>query len=220
MTVYARLYSLINGVWQYTDYTYTEVGHARACGAHLSHAGQHADRLQRNLYWTAGSGVTKYEFQLGTTGPGSDNLYYSGLSDRPFLRAGEQYSHQRGDALRPALLADQRSLAVHRLHLHRVGHARACGAHLPHGRDGASTLTGPSVTFSWTAGGGVTEYQLRVGTSVFSDNLLLLKTTALSSGVVNLPFTSRTEIYVELYSLVDGAWQSPAGYTFYTFEAQ
>ena len=72
-----------------------------------------------------------------------------------------------------------------------------------------STLTGTSATFTWTAGGAVTEYQIRVGTTgAGSDNLLKQTTTALTSSLVsNIPAYGQP-LYVTLYSLINKAWQS------------
>ncbi len=74
-----------------------------------------------------------------------------------------------------------------------------------------STLPGNSVTFSWTGGSGVEGYALWVGTDPGSyatatdiaDSGLL---NSLSYTVHNVP-TDGTTVYVELSSLINGAWQ-------------
>ena len=74
-TVYARLFTTINGVQLYTDYTYTAAIPATltspAPGSTL--AGSSA-----TFKWTARTGATAYQLLLGTTAAGSSNLYNSG----------------------------------------------------------------------------------------------------------------------------------------------
>lgn len=70
-----------------------------------------------------------------------------------------------------------------------------------------TTLSGASVSFSWSTGTNVTKYALYVGTTaggfdLFSQNL----GTSLSTTVPNLPTDGRA-VYVRLWSLVQGSWQ-------------
>ena len=80
-----------------------------------------------------------------------------------------------------------------------------------------SNLTGASVTFSWTAGVGVTNYWFNLGTgtsataakNVYSGN----STTTTLVTVSGLP-TNGEAIYATLYTYIGGAWQ-PIVYTYY-----
>ena len=80
VTVYARLYSEIGGAWYSNDYVYTESGTPSA--ATLSSPSPGAATVlgtsNVNFTWSTGNGVTEYILYLGTTGPGSKNLYNSG----------------------------------------------------------------------------------------------------------------------------------------------
>jgi hypothetical protein len=81
-----------------------------------------------------------------------------------------------------------------------------------------STLTGTSATFTWSAGGGVSAYELRLGTTgIGSSNVYNsagASTTALTTRLVsNIPTTSQT-LYARLYSYINGAWQ----YNDYTYK--
>jgi hypothetical protein len=76
-----------------------------------------------------------------------------------------------------------------------------------------STFTSASVSFSWSAGAGVTNYWLDVGTSLGSGNISNGATTSLSRTVNFLPLDGRT-IYVRLWSFQGSAWQPPIDYTF------
>ena len=77
-----------------------------------------------------------------------------------------------------------------------------------------SVLPGSSVTFSWSATSGVTQYQLQVGTTLNSNNLNpgSCAGTATSCTVRNLPING-SKIYVELGWVVSGKW-SVASYTY------
>jgi hypothetical protein len=79
-----------------------------------------------------------------------------------------------------------------------------------------SVLPGSSVTFSWTAGTGVTAYQLWLGTAATGSNAQNLHSastiTTTSTTATGLP-TNGSTLYARLYSFVNGTWQS-ANYTF------
>jgi hypothetical protein len=77
----------------------------------------------------------------------------------------------------------------------------------------STTLTSSSVTFSWTAGSGVAQYDLHVGaTGVGSSNIFAGTVSGQSQTVTGIPTTGGT-LNVRLYSLIAGAWQ----YIDYTF---
>ncbi len=77
-----------------------------------------------------------------------------------------------------------------------------------------STLPGSTVTFTWTAGSGVTQYWLDVGNSVGSGGIANTGiTTATSFTPTNISTDGRT-IYVRLWSYIGGAWRTPYDYTF------
>jgi len=79
ITIYARLYYEVAGVWHHLDYTYAEATSAAATmisplqGTTLGVSGV-------MFNWTAGTLVANYALWLGTSGPGSSSLYASPLS--------------------------------------------------------------------------------------------------------------------------------------------
>jgi hypothetical protein len=75
-TVYARLYSQISGVWQYSDYTHTESPSVPPVLTSPT-PGSVLGTTNVVFSWTPGAGITEYDLYLGTTGVGSDNLYNS-----------------------------------------------------------------------------------------------------------------------------------------------
>jgi len=75
-TLYVRLYSMIGGVWQYIDYTYTEANPVPAPATITSPtAGSTLSGSAAVFTWTAGVQVTQYSLHVGTTGPGSTNVF-------------------------------------------------------------------------------------------------------------------------------------------------
>jgi streptogramin lyase len=70
-------------------------------------------------------------------------------------------------------------------------------------------LGATNVTFQWTTGSGVTEYQLNLGTTAGASNLFLYKGTATSAIAATLP-ANNVPVYATLYSKINGVWQSNA----------
>jgi len=75
----------------------------------------------------------------------------------------------------------------------------------------SSTLSGSSVTFSWTAGAGASAYWLDVGNTAGGNNYYSSGNlgNVLTQTVNGLP-TNGSAVYVTLYSFVGGAWLSNA----------
>ena len=74
-TLNVRLYSLIHGVWQYIDYTYTEASPAAPATMTSPTPGSTLTSSAVTLSWTTGSLVTQYDLHVGTTGAGSSNIF-------------------------------------------------------------------------------------------------------------------------------------------------
>jgi probable HAF family extracellular repeat protein len=77
----------------------------------------------------------------------------------------------------------------------------------------ASTLSGTSATFSWTPASGADNYWLDVGNTVGQGDISAGATTATSRAVAGLPCDGRT-LYVQLWTHLNGAWQTPQRYTY------
>ncbi|MFZ0304348.1 MAG: choice-of-anchor D domain-containing protein [Terracidiphilus sp.] len=78
VTVFARLYQEIDGVWQYTDSTYKESG--TPVLATMIPAAPAVLSTTQTFTWSNGAGPSDYWFLLGTTGVDSSNLYASGIT--------------------------------------------------------------------------------------------------------------------------------------------
>ena len=77
-TIYATLFSEIDGAWQPVGYTYTESGSYTLAALTSPTPGSALPGSSVTFSWTAGVGVPAYWLYLGTIGPGTANLYSSG----------------------------------------------------------------------------------------------------------------------------------------------
>jgi hypothetical protein len=79
VTIFARLYQLISGVWQSTDYVYTESGTSSPAVLTTPTPGLGTILGTSNVQfqWTPGSGPANFILYLGTTAPGSTDIYAS-----------------------------------------------------------------------------------------------------------------------------------------------
>jgi len=82
-TLYARLWSLINGAWVYNDYTYTASSSGPAIAQMVAPApGSTLTSSTVTFQWTGGTGVVQYWLEIGTV-----------------ARTGNIYSQDRGTSL-------------------------------------------------------------------------------------------------------------------------
>jgi hypothetical protein len=211
-TLNVRLYSYINGAWQYNDYTYTEESPAAPAMMSSPTPGGTLNSSTATFSWTTGSQVTQYSLHVGTTGAGSSNIFGGTVTGQSqsvtgipttgatiyvrlysLIAGAWQYSDYTYTEASPAAPATMTSPTP------------------------GSPLAGSTVTFSWTAGSQVTQYSLHVGTTgAGSDDIFGGIVSGESKSITRIPTTGGI-LYVRLYSLIDGAWQ----YYDYTYtEAQ
>jgi hypothetical protein len=212
--LYARLYSQIKGIWSSVDYTYTEAGSPVLAVLSTPAPGSVLSGANVTFTWTSGGGVKAYQLNLGTLGVGSTNLYNSGHVFG--LSASVTGIPTFGQKVYARLWSDSVAGVWQFVDFTYTAAGAPVKAALTSPAPG-STLTGSTVTFSWTTGGGVSDYQLNLGTTgVGSTNLYNSgHTTATSAAVTRLP-TTGVKIYARLWSFANGAWQS----TDYTYTAQ
>ncbi len=205
-TIYARLYSEIGGVWSSVDYTYTEAGSGIPAALSTPAPGSVLSGSNVTFTWTAGQGVMSYQLVLGTTGVGSSNVYSSGHTTA--LSANVTGLPTYGQAFYARLYSEIKGVWTSVDYTYtEAGSPLLAVLSTP---APSSVLSGSSVTFTWTTGGGVKAYQLDLGTlGVGSSNLYNSgHITALSTAVTGLPTYGQT-IYARLYSDVDtGVWES------------
>jgi hypothetical protein len=205
-TVYVRLNSVIGGVTQYIDYTYTEAG---APGTMISPAPNGILGSSNVTFtWTAGYGATQYNLWLGTSGPGSASLYASGWSAStsvtvPSLPAKAVKVYAR-------LYSDVKGVTDFIDYTYTEAGAPSTMISPAQG----NTLGTSNVKFTWTAGYGVTQNNLWLGlTGPGSASLYASGWSASASATVpSLPAKGAT-VYARLYSDVNGVIQ----YVDYTY---
>jgi hypothetical protein len=214
--LYVRLYSLINGAWKYTDYTYVAYGSPTqaALTTPAPNTSTALSGTSVTFTWTPGNTATNFELWVGTTGVGSSNLYNSGSVTATTETVSVLPSN--GEKLYVRLYSLINGAWQYTDYTY-VAYGSLTPAALTTPMPNTSTaLSGTSVTFTWTPGNLATHYQFYVGsTGVGSSNMYNSgSVTATTETVSVLPSNGKT-VYVRLYSLINGAWL----YTNYTYVA-
>jgi hypothetical protein len=208
--LYVRLWSLIGGSWKFIDYTYTAFTGTAAIINSPSGVGTFGGPSQL-FQWSGGIGVTDYILRVGSTGPGSSNIYNG--AETTALSATVSKLPINGETVNVRLY----SLAGGEWLYNDYTYTAFTGIPaIINSPSAGGTLGGTSQAFTWNAGTAVTEYILRIGsTGVGSTNLYSgPETTAMSATVNNLPRNGET-LYVSLWSLTGGEWL----YNAYTYTA-
>jgi hypothetical protein len=199
-TIYVRLWSLILGSWQFNDYTYTG---GVAAVLTTPTPGSTIGTSSAFFGWTAGTGVSQYWLTIGTTGVGSSNVFNQSTATN--LSITVNGLPLNGGTLYVRLWSLMGAVWQSRDYTYTMAaNIAALTTPAP-----GSTLQSSSVTFGWTAGSGVSQYWLTVGTTgVGSQDVFNQSTgTSLSTTVNNIPLTGGT-IYVRLWSLTGATWRS------------
>lgn len=208
--LYATLFSEIGGVWEPTNYTYTEAGTPVLAAMKSPSAGSTFAGTSQTFTWSAGGGPTGYLLYLGTLGAGTANLYSSGaLSTTSVTVPGLPLT---GVKVYATLFSKINGAwqAVNYTYTEALPPAPAAMIAPASG----SAMAGSSTTFSWTAGSQVTAYSLSLGTTgVSSANLYSSGSISATSVTVNTIPTTGVTIYATLSSEIGGVWQQ-ANYTY------
>ena len=205
--LYVRLSSFINGAWQSIDYTYTEASPTPAV-MNTPAPGSTLTGSSPTFTWTPGIDVTQYNLLVGTTGIGSTNIANSGSLTTPSYMLASIPTTGGKLYVRLSSFINGAWQSIDYTYTEASPAPAVMSTPTP-----GSTLTGSSATFTWTAGIGVTQYDLHVGTTgAGSSNLFGGLVSGLSYTMSRIPTAGGT-LYVRLYSWLNGAWQ----YTDYTY---
>ncbi|MGD0629306.1 MAG: chitobiase/beta-hexosaminidase C-terminal domain-containing protein [Terracidiphilus sp.] len=161
--------------------------------------------------WTAGSGVTSYDLWLGTSGPGSNSLYNSGQTT--VTSATVTNLPAKGATIYVRLFSVISGTTQYIDYTYtEAGTPATMTSPTPGGTPGTS-----NVTFTWTTGAGVSQYNLWLGLSGPGSSSLYASgwSASTSATVPSLPAKGAT-IYARLYSDVNGVVQ----YNDYTYIEQ
>ncbi len=216
-TVYATWYYLLNGAWVSTGYTYTAFGGGSAIGVMTSPTpGSTLSGTTVTFNWSAGSSATAYWLDIGSSAGG--NQYYQSGNMGNVLTKTVSGLPSNGSTVYVTLYSLVNGSWLSNSYTYTAYSAAAAGGVMQTPTPG-STLTGYSVTFTWTAGAGATSYWLDVGSNAGgnqyyqSGNLGNVQSTTVNS----LP-TDGSTVYVTLYSLIGGQWV-PNAYTYTAYTA-
>jgi hypothetical protein len=207
--IYARLYSIINGATQYNDYIY--FAETVTISKLISPAPSTTlTGASIKFTWSAVSGVSAYDLHLSAVSPGGYDLYVSGhvtttsatVKDIPL----------NGKKIYARLYSIKSGVTYYNDYTYTA----ASLAELLYPAPG-STLKSTSVFFEWTAGGGVSAYDLHLsavaagGYDLYSSG----HTTSTIKTVNGLPANGEP-IYARLYSIIGGVTY----YNDYTYTAK
>jgi len=204
--LYVRLFTELDGAWESIDYTFNAaaLGVLTTPSPTSTLAGPDV-----TFSWSAGSGSPNYQLWIGSTGAGSNNVYWSGTITGTSATAPNLPC--LGKILNVRLYTELNGTWVYADYTYTEATQAALTAPSP-----GSTLTGADVTFTWSAGIEATDYKLWLGaTGVGSDGLYAgAATTTTSVTLTNMPTTGGT-IYARLFTNFKGT----VVYTDYTFKA-
>jgi hypothetical protein len=206
VTVYATLYSYLSGAWQQKDYVYTESGTPvpAVLQSPTPGLGTVLGATNVGFQWSAGTGVTVYQFCLSIIEPGACDLFsYKGAAlstTVPSLPANVQKVYA-------TLWSDINGAWQQENYLYTES-GTPVPAVLQSPTPGLSNVLGTSnVGFQWNAGTGVTLYQFCLSSIAPGGcDLFTYKGTDLSATVPSLPAGDET-VYATLWSYIKGAWQ-------------
>jgi len=198
--IYVRLWTLLGGTWQYNDYTYTAAGKAAmsspAPGSTLSGS-------TVTFSWSAGSGASAYWLDVGTV-QGQGNIFGQNVG----LATSQVVSGipANGGTIYVRLWTLVGGTWQYNDYTYTAAGAGTTKAAISSPIPG-STLSGSTVTFTWSAGSGASAYWLDVGTVQGQGNIFGQNVGLVTSQVVSGIPTNGSTIYVRLWTLLGGAWQ-------------
>jgi hypothetical protein len=153
--------------------------------------------------WSAGIGVTAYKLSVGTTAPGSSNIYASpALATTSAAVSGLPTS---GITLYVTLSSEIGGVWQSQYYTYST--AQPPTAPVLTSPALGSQLSGSTTTFTWTPGTGVTDYQLCVGIdwpggcNIYASPISTVTTTT----ATGLP-TDGVALYVSIHYRVNGVW--------------
>ena len=202
--VYAQLTTYYNNDQLVENYTYTAATQS-ALSSPANNSVLAGPKV--TFTWTTAPGSTNYALKLGTTA-GSNNLYGSGYLST--TSATPTTLPTNGEPIYATLTTFYGTIAENTNYTFTAATQAALTSPANN-----SVLVGPKVTFTWTAAPGSTNYSLKLGTTVGSNNIYgsgYLSTT--SATPTNLPTNGET-----IYAKLTTYYGTVSAYTNYTFTA-
>ena len=205
-TLYVRLYSMINGAWQYTTYVYTAfTGPDLKAQMTGPVNGSTLPAGPTTFTWSAGTGVTQYSLWIGSN-MNSYDLFggvVSGLSKTIQLPDDGRPIYVQLWSLKNGVWASNKYTYTTYTPL-----AGPVKAQMTSPATNGSTLPGASVTFSWSKGTGATQYSLWIGSTPGGSDLYIASQGTNQTKTVTTVPTDGRPVYVTLWSLIGGVWKA------------
>jgi hypothetical protein len=204
-TLYVRLNYQLGASLDSIDYQYTEAPAPTPPVLTTPPPSSTLSGPGATFIWTHGSNITEYQFTLGTTGPGSSDVYNG--SPTTTTSAAVTNIPTNGAVLyaRLSYLAYGSWSPIDYQYTEAPAPIQPALATPTPG----STLSGSSATFTWNPGTGSTSFRLQVGTlgTGSSDIYNGTATTTTSVTLHNLPVNG-AQLYVRLNYLMNSVWSS------------
>jgi hypothetical protein len=207
--VYVRLWTELGGAWQFNDYTYKAVGGNAKAAITSPAPGSGFNGASVTFTWTSVTGAGTYWLDIGTTA-GGFNLYSQGQA----LSTSQTVTGlpTDGSTVYVRLWTATGGTWQYNDYTYKAaGTGKAALTAPPPGL----TVTGTSVTFTWSAVTGAVAYWLDIGTSAGGFDVFSQGESGTSQTVTGLPTGGKT-IYVRLWTASRGTWQ----YNDYTYTVQ
>jgi hypothetical protein len=202
-TMYATLWSMINGAWQLNNYLFTERGPAvlQSPTAGLSTV---LGATNVNFHWSYGGGITAYEFCLSTIAAGECDLFsYKGTA----VSVTVPSLPTDGVIVYASLYSAVNGAWQQKNYLYTESGTPIPAVLQSPTPELISVLGTTNVGFQWTAGTGVTLYQFCLSTIAAGEcEVFSYKGTGLSAIVPSLP-ANCVAVYATLSSMINGAWR-------------
>ncbi|HUL51772.1 MAG TPA: hypothetical protein VLT83_00050 [Opitutaceae bacterium] len=159
--------------------------------------------------WNAGSGASGYWLDVGTT-QGANNLFTGNAGAATSLATGGLPTDGSTIYVRLWTQAGTPPNATWQYndYTYTAASGSSTGTKAVMSSPAAgSTLSGASVTFTWSAGAGASAYWLDVGTTAGASNIFGQSAALATSQAVTGIATDGSTIYVRLWTLLGNVWQ-------------
>jgi sugar lactone lactonase YvrE len=203
--VYVTWWYEIGGSWSYTEYQYTAFGGSSQIGVITSPTPNSTlSGSTVNFTWAAGTLSSAYWIDAGSV-PGGNQYYQSGNLGN-VLSATVPGLPTNGSTVYITLWSEVNGLWLNNQYTYTAFN-QAGGLGVMQTPTPGSTLNGNQATFTWSAGSASSAYWLDIGSTPGGNNYYQSGNLGnlLSTTVYTLP-ANGSQIYVTLWSLVNGQW--------------
>jgi len=198
-TVYVRLWTAFGSTWQFNDYTYTASSGKAVITSPTPGTGLSGTNV--TFTWSAVASATEYWLDIGTTAGGYD------LFSRGAGLATSQAATGLPSGGGTVYVRIWTAIGNVWLYSDCTFTSYASTPAVMTSPPPSSTLAGSSVTFTWSAASGATQYWLDIGSTAGGFDLFSQGTgPATSQAASGLPING-SSVYVRLWTATGGTWR-------------